>query len=34
VLTVTEFVLRRSLETEQARLPGFHPENVSGDQKL
>jgi transposase len=27
VLTVTEFVLRRSLETEQARLPGFHPEN-------
>ncbi len=27
VLTVTEFVLRRSLETEQVRLPGFHPEN-------
>jgi transposase len=27
VLTVTEFVLRQSLETEQARLPGFHPEN-------
>ena len=22
-----EFVLRRSLETEQARLPGLHPEN-------
>jgi len=22
-----EFVLRRSLETEQARRPGFHPEN-------
>jgi transposase len=27
VLTVTEFVLRRSLEREQARLPGLHPEN-------
>jgi transposase len=27
VVTVTEFVLRRSLETEQARLPGWHPEN-------
>jgi transposase len=27
VLTVTEFVLRRSLETAQARLPGLHPEN-------
>jgi transposase len=27
VLTVTEFVLRRSLETAQARLPGVHPEN-------
>ena len=27
VLTVTEFVLRRSLEQEQARLPGLHPEN-------
>jgi transposase len=27
VLTVTEFVLRRSLETEQASLPGLHPEN-------
>jgi transposase len=27
VLTVTEFVLRRSLETQQARLPGLHPEN-------
>src|SRR5262249_42066081 len=27
VLTVTEFVLRRSLETEQATLPGLHPEN-------
>ena len=27
MLTVTEFVLRRSLETEQARLPGLHPEN-------
>ena len=27
VLTVTEFVLRRSLETDQARLPGLHPEN-------
>jgi transposase len=27
VLTVTEFVLRRSLEAEQARLPGLHPEN-------
>jgi transposase len=27
VLTVTEFVLRRSLEKEQARLPGLHPEN-------
>jgi transposase len=27
VLTVMEFVRRRSLETEQARLPGFHPEN-------
>jgi transposase len=27
VLTVTEFVLRRSLETEQGRLPGLHPEN-------
>ena len=27
VLTVTEFVLRRSLETTQARLPGLHPEN-------
>src|SRR5499425_434729 len=26
-LTVTEFVLRRSLETEQASLPGLHPEN-------
>jgi len=27
VLTVTEFVLRRSLETEQTRLPGLHLEN-------
>jgi transposase len=27
VLTVTELVLRRSLETDQARLPGLHPEN-------
>ena len=27
VLTVTEFVLRRSLETEQTRLPGLDPEN-------
>jgi transposase len=27
VLTVMEFVLRRSLETEQVRLPGLHPEN-------
>ncbi len=27
VLTVTAFVLRRSLETTQARLPGVHPEN-------
>jgi transposase len=27
VLTVTECVLRRSLETAQARLPGLHPEN-------
>ena len=26
-LTVTEFVLRRSLETEQVGLPGLHPEN-------
>jgi len=27
VLSVTEFVLRRSLEQEQATLPGLHPEN-------
>jgi transposase len=27
VLTVTEFVLRRSLENDQASLPGLHPEN-------
>jgi transposase len=27
VLTVTEFVLPRSLETAQASLPGLHPEN-------
>src|ERR671925_760044 len=27
VLTVTEFVLGRSLEKDQARLPGLHPEN-------
>lgn len=27
VLTVTEFVLRRSLEQDQVRLPGLHPEN-------
>jgi transposase len=27
VLTVTEFVLRRSLEQDQGRLPGLHPEN-------
>jgi transposase len=27
VLTVTEFVLRRSLGTAQAKLPGLHPEN-------
>src|SRR5712691_7036764 len=27
VLTVTEFVLRRSLEHEQVSLPGLHPEN-------
>jgi transposase len=27
VLTVTEFVLRRSLERDQARLLGLHPEN-------
>jgi transposase len=27
VLTVMEFVLRRSLETEQTSLPGLHPEN-------
>jgi len=27
VLTVTEFVLRRSLEHDQARLPSLHPEN-------
>ena len=27
VLTVTEFVLRRSLDTAQASLPGLHPEN-------
>jgi transposase len=27
VLTVMEFVLRRSLEQDQARLPGLHPEN-------
>ena len=27
VLTVTEFVLRRALAQEQARLPGMHPAN-------
>ena len=27
VLTVTEFVLRRSLEQDQVRLPGLHPEH-------
>ena len=27
VLTVLEFVLRRSLENDQAKLPGLHPEN-------
>jgi transposase len=27
VLTVMEFVLRRSLEKDQAKLPGLHPEN-------
>ena len=27
VLTVTEFVLRRSLDHDQARLPSLHPEN-------
>ena len=27
VLTVMEFVLRRSLQTEQTKLPGLHPEN-------
>ena len=27
VLTVTELVLRRSLEQDQVRLPGLHPEN-------
>ena len=27
VLTVMEFVLRRSLENDQAALPGLHPEN-------
>ena len=27
VLTVTEFVLRRSLEQDQVRLPSLHPEN-------
>ena len=27
VITVTEYVLRRSLERDQARLPGLHPEN-------
>jgi transposase len=27
VLTVTEFVLRRSLEQDQVTLPGLHPEN-------
>jgi len=27
VLTVMEFVLRRSLQNEQATLPGLHPEN-------
>ena len=27
VLTVLEFVLRRSLQQEQAKLPGLHPEN-------
>jgi len=27
VLTVTEFVLRRALAQEQARLPDLHPEN-------
>ena len=27
VLTVMEFVLRRSLQTEQTKVPGLHPEN-------
>lgn len=27
MLTVMEFVLRRSLQNEQATLPGLHPEN-------
>ena len=27
VLTVLEFVLRRSLQTDQTKLPGLHPEN-------
>jgi transposase len=27
VLTVMEFVLRRSLQTDQTKLPGWHPEN-------
>jgi transposase len=27
VLTVMEFVLRRSLQPDQVKLPGFHPEN-------
>ena len=27
VLTVMEFVLRRSLQTDQTKLPGLHPEN-------
>ena len=29
VLTVMEFVLRRSLQTDQTKLPGLHPENKS-----
>ena len=27
VLTVMEFVLRRSLQNDQVKLPGLHPEN-------
>ena len=27
VLTLLEFVVRRSLQTDEAKLPGLHPEN-------